>query len=315
MTTRQSKQPLLRLHFEGSAIHDGRILLDDLLQFVVNLNAAIERTINVLQTGTSVRIGRPDKAFQLLSALEIVAVIRGSFDLALDLRREGQQILPGLDFGMQAVEKLMCGLNTMTPYATLPDGFDQGVLMALREAGRVLDRGIETVQISTRRRMKYREAVYAQTTRETIISTIRRLEQAWTTVEGRLLMADVREGALRCRLHPSTGGAVSCNFDEVLTKQVMDNLRNFVQARGDAFLDPVTNNIRSLYIRDLEPIEELTGLEVPSASVSAFWEAKDFDELAIEQGIHPIDDLETIAGGFPEDTDFEEFLNAVRSTR
>ena len=315
MTLGQAKQPLLRLHFEGPAIHDGRILLDDLLQFISNLDLAIERTINVLQTGSSVRIGRPDRAFQMLSALEVVAITRGSFDMALDLRREDQRMFPSLDFGTQAIEKLMGGLSTITPNTPLPDGFDEGVLMALREAGRILDRGIETVQITTRKRTKYRKVIYAQTTRESIISSMRRFEHAWTTVEGRLLMADVKEGTLRCRLHPSTGGAILCSFDEVITNQVIDNLRHFVQVRGEASFDPITNNIRSLVIKDLEPIEELSGVEVPSVSLSVFWDAKDFDELATEQGINPVEDWGELLGGWPEDADFESFLGAIRSSR
>lgn len=315
MAIRQSKQSLLRLRFEGPAIHDSRILLDDLLQFVSNLNLAIERTISVLQTGSSVRIGRPDKASQMLSALEVVAITKGSFNLALDLRRENQQMFPSLDFGVKAIDKLMGGLNTITPNAPLPDGFDEGVLMALREAGRILDRGIETVHISTKRRIKYRKVIYTQTTRESIISGMRRFEHAWMTVEGRLLMADVKEGSLRCRLHPSTGGIIFCSFDEVMTKQVIDYLRRFVQVRGEASFDPITNNIRSLVIKDLEPIEELSGIEAPSMPLSTFWDAKDFDELAIEQGVNPIDDWGKLLGGWPEDADFDSFLGAIRSSR
>ena len=315
MISRNPKQPLLHVRFEGSAIRDGRILLDDFFLFVSNLNLAIERTINVLLTGTSLRIGRPSRAFQIASALEVVAIGRGSFDLALDLRRDEQQQLPGFDIGIQAIDRLMAGLKVITPDSPLPEGFDQGVLMALREAGRVLDRGVDEIHLSTRRRIKYRKVTYAQTTRESIVSSIRRLEQAWVSVEGRLLMADVKEDSLRCRIHPSSGMPVLCTYDESLVPQIMVNLRRFVKARGEASRDPITSKIRALHVYDLESIEGVVQEAITILPPSAFWEAKDFDELATEQAVYPIDDLNKIFGGFPEDADFEAFLAAIRSAR
>jgi len=315
MVRKQSKKPLLYLHFEGEAIRDGRILLDDLFQFVCNFDLAIERTINVLQTGSSLRIGRPQKVSQTLSALEVVAIKKGSFDLALDLRREEQELLPGFDIGVQAVEKLMNGLSIIDESSPLPVGFDRGVLIALREAGRVLDRGIEGVHISSKRLVRFRKVNYVQSTRERIISSIRRFEQAWTTIEGRLLMADVKEDSLHCRIYPSTGSPIWCTFDEATTEQVIRNLRQFVQARGEAELDASTNRIHSFFIIDLEPIEKLSEIEITPTPMSVFWRAKDFDELAMEQGAYPVDDWAKLSGGWPEDADFESFLEAIRSSR
>lgn len=48
---------------------------------------------------------------------------------------------------------------------------------------------------------------------------------------------------------------------------------------------------------------------------SEFWEAKDFDILAMEQGIYPIEDFNEISGGFPEDADFDAFFRAIMSSR
>lgn len=315
MVRNQSRKPLLYLHFEGEAIRDGRILLDDLFQFLYNLDLAITRTVSVIQTGSSLRVGRPQKVTQIMSALEVVAIKSGSFDMALDLRREEQKLLPGFDIGILAVEKLINGLNVISKDAPLPEGYDQGVLLALREAGRVLDRGIDAVHISPKRRVKFKKVAYVQSTRERVISSIRRFEQAWATVEGRLLMADVKEDSLHCRIHPSTGDPILCRFDEGMAEQVIRNLRNFVQARGEAEVDLPTNKIHSLFIRDLEPVEKLSEIEIVPMPVSVFWSAKDFNTLAAEQGVYPVDDWAIISGGWPEDADFESFLEAIRSSR
>jgi hypothetical protein len=307
------EKPLINLHFQGKAIHDGRILLDDLFQFVYNLDLAIQRIISVIQTGTSSRIGRPHKEQQLLSALEVVAIKKGSFALALDLRRDEQNVLPGFDTGIQAIERLMYGLGTMEEFTVLPEGFDRGVLIALREAGRVLDRGIDEIDISSRKLKKYKQAKYIESTRTKIISNIRRFEQAWTIIEGRLLMADLKEDSLNCRIYPSTGSPISCHFDESMTEHIVNNLRGFIQARGEAEFDSVTNRIYSFVIRDLEPIEAPVDFTIAPLPKSAFWSAKEFDELAIEQEVRPIDDWDSLSGGFPEDADFDSFLEAIQS--
>lgn len=307
-------KPLINLYFQGNAIRDGRILLDDLFQFVYNLDLAIQRIISVIQTGTSSRIGRPHKEQQLLSALEVVAIKKGSFDLALDLRRDEQTTLPGFDTGIQAIERLMYGLETMEEFTVLPEGFDRGVLIALREAGRVLDRGIDEIDISSRKLKKYKHIKYMESTRTKIISNIRRFEQAWTIIEGRLLMADLKEDSLNCRIYPSTGSPISCHFDESMTEHIVSNLRGFIQAKGEAEYDSVTNRIYSFVIRDLEPIEAPVDFIIAPLPKSAFWSAKEFDELATEQEVRPIQDWDSLAGGFPEDADFDSFLEAIRSS-
>ena len=44
-------------------------------------------------------------------------------------------------------------------------------------------------------------------------------------------------------------------------------------------------------------------------------EYKSFEELAKEQGVKPIASLSEIMGGWPEDADFDGFLESVRASR
>ena len=128
-----------------------------------------------------------------------------------------------------------------------------------------------------------------------------------------MLMADVQEGTLRCRLHTSTGQRISCTFPEHLVPTIMANMRRFVSVRGEATIEPGTDKIRSIRILDIEPIDESTtsGTVVPSS----FWEAKSFDILAEEQGVYPIDDLSRLFGDWPESADFDSFFEAIQSVR
>ena len=314
MESKITKQPLLKIKFEGSAIHNGRILYDDLSIFVSNITLAVDRILNSIQMGTSIKKGRPFKTMQLLSALEIVSIRKGSFQLALDLRREEQKF-PGWDMGEQAVDILLRGLKAMQRDGQLPEEYGPGVMIALRDAGRVIERGVDKVSLNSASVLGNRRAVYTLPVRERIISRLHKLEHGYALVEGRLLMLDVEEGKLVCRIRPSTGDPILCKYDEEMTDQVMKNIRQFVQVKGEATYDSATGRIASIYVRDMEPIDELAGIGSTQLPISSFWKGKEFDELATAQGIYPIDDLSKLSKDWPEDADFDVFFDAVRSTR
>lgn len=309
------KQPLLRLKFEGAAIRDNTILFDDLSTFVSNISIAIDRLVQkLLQKDVSIRRGRPPKTIQILSALEIVSVKKGSFSMGLDLRRNGQQF-PGWDLGEQAVDVLMLGLRIMQKNGELPEEYDTGVMIALRDAGRVIDRGINKVSLNSVSALGRKRAIYTLPVRERIISHLQKLERGYAVVEGRLLMLDVEEGKLVCRIRPSAGEPILCRYNEDLAELVMKNIRQFVQIRGEATYDLTTGRITSVNIRDLEAIDELAGIGISRLPISSFWKGESFDELATAQGVYPVDDISKLSTDWPEDTDFDAFLEAVRSAR
>jgi hypothetical protein len=310
------KQPLLQLRFEGPGVPDGRILWNDLNQFVANFDSALERLIGALETGSSTRIGRPAKSLQELGALEVVVTTQGSFGLGLDLRRK-EPMLPKFDSGKQALMILIDGLVAIGEDTTPPGEFDRAVLIPLRDAARVFDRGIEIVQVVGNAEIGGKAFAFTQNIREKIVRRIVQAQAASTVAEGRLLMADVLEGRLQCRLHPSVGEPVLCRFDETLMNIVLSCLssRSFVRVRGEAKIDPFTNRISQLTIHDIEVIEEPEEASAPQVSIQEFWNPKKFDELAAEQGVYPVDEWDKLTIDWPEDADFDEFLDSVRSAR
>jgi hypothetical protein len=310
MTSEKKQKPLLSFKFEGPGIRDGRILYDDLSMFVSSIRLSIQRIINSIQTCESIRTGRPSRSIQVLSALEIVSMRKGSFRLGLDLRRDGL-MLPGMDLGEEATDKLVTGIRCIAKNKTLPQEFDEGVLTTLRDAGRIMERGIDTVRINSETNFGVKRAIYIQQTRNVIIRTIRNYQKEYAVIEGRLLGADVKEDKLRCRIEPSIGEPINCRFDETVTEQVIHLMRHFVQARGEATYEPITSKMISFYIRDLEPIQTDSGLT--EALNSPFWRSKNFDELVTEQNIQPIEDLTRVTGGWPKDEDIDQFLESIRN--
>ena len=312
----QHHQPLLELRFEGPGVPEGRILWDDLNQFVANFDLAMERLIGTLETGSPRRVGRPARSLQDLAALEVVATIPGSFGLILGLRRT-DPMLPAFDSGKKGLALLIEGLIAIGEDASPPESLDRGVLIPLRDAARVLDRGIEAVQVLSSSEVGGKAFTFNQNVREKIVRRINRPQAALTVAEGRLLMADVLEGRLHCRLHPSVGEPVLCRFDESLVNTVLGYLRSrsFVRVRGEAKIDPFTNRIHLLNIQDIEATEEPIEASAPQVSIQAFWNPKTFDELAAEQGVYPLEEWDKLTVDWPEGADFDEFLAAVRSAR
>ena len=213
------REPLLRLTFEGAAIRDGRILYDDLSTFVSNVSLAVDRILNKMQTGASIKKGRPLRTAQILSAFEIVSVSKGSFRLGLDLRRNGRQF-PGWDLGEDAVFRFMNGLKALESDQTLPRDYDYGVLKALRDAGRVMDRGVDSIRLNSVTSLGRVRVRYTIPVRERIVKEIGNYEYGLTSVEGRLVMLDIEEDRLRCRLRPSVGEPFLCSYDEELADQI-----------------------------------------------------------------------------------------------
>ncbi len=243
----------------------------------------------------------------------------GSFSVTLGLRRD-DKLLPSMYLGEEAIHAILSGLQTINQNTGLPQGFDQGVLFELREAGRILDRGIYSVQISTLpmvdRGNPRLQVQYLPSTRERIVAHIRRSEQTWAIAEGQLLMADVKEGSLRCRLHPSIGSPIMCSFSETIMPLIIEYLRLFVRVRGEASIDSLTDQISYLAIRDIEPIDEPAPSTVSTPfPTTGFGVGKSFDDLAAEQSVYPIEDWDTIAGKWPQGADFDDFLEAIRGIR
>jgi len=313
MDNKTKKQPLLKFKFNGSAIHDGRILYDDLITFISNISLAVDRIINKARTGESIKKGRPFKETQLLSALEIVSVGRGSFKLGLDLRRNGQKF-PGWDVGEEAIFRLMVGLQAIEFDEPLPLEYDYGVLKALRNAGKIMDRGIDSININSTTSLGRKRAIYTLPVRIQIETKIDRYEYGLTTVEGRLVMLDMEEDKLRCRLRPSIGDPFLCSYDEELSDQIDKYLRKFVRVRGEATFDKETSKILNLNIKDLESMEETSASIFPPSPLSSFWTGKTFEQLTSEQAVYPIDEVGRLSGDWPEGEDFDDFLKAVRSS-
>lgn len=314
--------PLLTIRFDGEAVGAGRIPVSHLLRFLTNLNKVLQRTGRVLMgEAESVRRGPQPRNIKEEVALDLVLLTHGSPAVVLGFeRRQTDPSLPGLDLGIEILEKAMAGLSEVQkPGETLPAGYDAGVLMAWRDAGTLFSQGIEKIELS----LNHRKAPLATTfTPEGFVRLQERIKGPLTnirTIEGRLLMADFKEHGTRCRVHPSVGEPVLCLFDEEQKDEVLEDILQYVRIVGEAKEDAVTGKISSIKIHDIERLEgrerEAADLLPKGTPISRdFWESPSLDELAESQNVKPMADVRALFGTWPgeEDDGFEALIDELR---
>lgn len=314
--------PLLKIRFDGEAIGPGTIPVSHLLSFLANMNKALQRTGRVLAgEAGSVRRGPQPRSIKEEVALDLVLLTHGSPAAVLGFeRRQTMAALPGMDLGLEILEKALSGLAAVQEAGDrLPPGYDAGVLMAWRDAGTLFSKGIARIDFT----LNHRETpLTTNLTPEGFTRIQERIKGPQTnirTIEGRLLMADFKEHGTRCRVHPSAGEPVLCLFDEEQKDEVLDDILQYVRIVGEAKEDPQTGMIASIKIHDIERLEDREGeaadLLPQGTPVSRnFWESPTLDELAQAQNVRPMADVKALFGTWPGETDdgFEEAVNELR---
>lgn len=313
----QTERAPLVVRFRGPGVRNGRLLLTDLVQFGRQLQTAVDRVARVLEGQASTAPGRRSERIRSACALEVVAISRGSFELAIDFRRE-QMPFAEMDLGEAALEKLVSGLDTLVRDGeVLPPGYDVGVLAAWREAGRLFDHGLEAVDLHLRTSRGYFDVVYDSQVHARVAARIKGPVQSLRTIEGRLMMADFKELGRRCRVHPPVGPPVEIEFEESLADAVYDNLRSSVRVTGEAEEDPHTGRIRLLRLRDIEPLALETGVE--SFSPEDFWQEPTIEQLAAEQSLRVPQAVDNMVGAaadlWESDEEFLQFVACIYERR
>lgn len=314
--------PLLKIRFDGEAVGPGTIPVAHLLRFLANLNKALQRTGRVLAgEAESVRPGRQPRNIKEELALDLVLLTHGSPAAVLGFeRRCAQAALPGMDFGLEVLEKAIVGLGSAQgTNNSLPAGCDAGVLLAWRDAGMLFSQGIEKIVVS----LNHRKIPLAATfTPEGFTRIQERIKGPLTnvrTIEGRLLMVDFKEHGTRCRVHPSAGEPVLCLFDEEQKDEVLEDILHYVRIVGEAKEDAITGKIASIKIHDIERLEdrenEAVDLLPQGTPISRdFWESPSLEELARAQSVQPMADVRSLFGTWPGDVD-DEFEKTVDELR
>lgn len=310
--------PLI-IHFDGPGVARQTLLLRDFLVFGREIQTALDRVARILQGySDSIQPGRRLADTERACSLELVSFQGGgSVTLTLDLPPLKQAVLPTYtDVGEEALRTLMAGFDELSEDQTeLPAGYDDGVLLALREAGRTFERGIDSVSIRLGQQRSAKVHVFDRSTVTRIVRRIRTPIQNQKVLEGRLLMADFRESSLRCRVHPAIGPPILCDFDEGVRDAVLGALTHIVRIVGEA--TEVQGEIQSLRIQDIEVLDTMAGAEPLGLELRRFEDRfPSLDELSEDRSPPMVGDLAALAVGvWPPEDDVDEFIQSVRKWR
>ena len=314
MDAQGQRAPLI-IHLEGPALTHHRMALRDLVLFSQQLQTAIDRIGRVLLgQNTSVRRGRKPAEIEKACTLEIVEVKGGSLTMVCDLPQEEQTSLLG-NLGEEALISFVQGIEAIDsqPRPYMPKGYDKGVLLALREGGKLLDHGIGRITFDLRTPKGHWTPVYTPDTHSRLVAQIQEPVENKRTVEGRLLMGDFRETGFRCRLHPPVGSPISCTFSEEQREAVLAALTRYVRLVGKA--RETDGTIQTLRIEDVEILDQPEDTEAAEQAYY-FDSSQTLEDLAEQQGVVVSAAFDNLLGDFwPEDEDIDEFTATVRTWR
>jgi hypothetical protein len=308
----------LTIRFEGPEVKPGRMRLDDFVQAAHEFSACAKRVALALQqTPSTVKGRRPEEIVAALS-LDIVGFTHGSPAAVAYLERtDGQMLLELADSGDQTYRTLIEGIEVAGGGGeALPLGFDLGVLMKLRDIGKLFKKGVSRIEFALNHRAQPVKASFDIGKCERIRRRIEKPEGQLQTIQGRLLMADFRETGRQLRIHPPVGPALICKFPEGLSTEVEECIRQFVRVSGKMEYHP-TGEPRWLNITDIEQID------APSTSAlvqgSPGWrydygENLPAAEYARRQGVQPVSDFSALFGAGAAE-DWEGFDEAVERWR
>jgi len=318
-TTLNLRAPL-KIHLKGPAVRHHRIALQDFVLFAQQVQTAVDRVARVLLgQGVSIQSGRKPAEIKRSCSLDIVEIRDGSLAVICDLPVQSQaELFENLeeDLGEEALASFVEGIEAVGSQQTvMPRGYDKGVLLALREGGKLFDHGVETITFDLRTRKGHWISRFTREVYTRIVSRIQEPIENRRTVEGRLLMGDFKETGLRCRVHPPIGRPISCLFDEAQKEAVLAAMTHYVRLVGEA--TEAEGEILNLKIGDIEVLDGDVDAEERRENGTVFFESKtDLEILSAQQGVSAVSDFDSLLGDFwPAEESADQFIANIRKWR
>lgn len=328
MSNENLRMPLT-IHLIGPAVDKHRLPLDQLTLFAGQLQVAIHRIGRILSgEAFSLTPGPIPRDVKEACTLEIVSIQSGSLSLVCDLPVEIAPRTPeqlslfdesSADakrvLGERSLEAFVQGISHVgEDSSSLPQGFDKGVLLALRESGKLFFLGIDSIDFELQGNgLQPIKSAFTPRVYERVVARIQEPVINKASIEGLLLMGDFRNTGYACRIHPIIGKPIRCTFAEEQKEAVLAAMTRRVRLVGQTF--EINHEIKSFRIEDIEILdtEQFAG----GQEFHPFFDNQiDLDALAAEQDVPSsvsFDDLK--ADFWPDDEKKDEFIDAVRSWR
>lgn len=310
----KAEKPVLQLKIRGPGVRSGRIPVPDLIRLCHEAQNAVNRQAEANEGRKTIHPGPITNAIQHECTLELVAIKKGSTTLQFGFAKP-QIPLPFAEagaFGIEVISDVAETIKALGNGSGNRRDFDAGVLQGLYGLGAVAESKriseLEWIAPKTNSRKRI-VAPVNRTVREHVAQRLSSPRSAIVHVDGVLDMADFKPKEYKCRIDPAIGASVMCTFDESRANEVQSLLRKPVRVTGEAVLQAHSNRIESLHIQTIRRLPSL------SLGEGNFFASPSLSELASIQKVKPIKDASSLAGGFPQDEDVDEFLAEIYNAR
>ncbi len=305
----------ITVHLEGPRVAKGRLSVDDFGRLIKGIQLSIKR-IGLNRAGRHGRgPGRLPREIEAACSLEVVSLDRGSLSVTLALPEPSDQASLFDDPGEEALALLVDGLGQIEQLTeSWPEPIDQSVIESLLDVSRLLDRGIERVEVRLGDRRVLRRAAMNLQVRSRLRSQIERPLPSETSTVGLLMEIDFKDHT--AEVHEPSGNVVRLSFtpdeDELMREAAKARVRVF--GEGERHPD---GRLTRLTLRRLEILdggagegEEVPGRLPQEGQLTPWRRVEDpFGD------IRPLGELSAFIGGLPDDRDPEEILRDLRQAR
>jgi hypothetical protein len=305
----------LRVKMTGPKVGLARLAASDLAEIVMRTQQAVKRIGQVLYGEQSRGQGRKRREIEELCELFVVGWEPGSAIAALELAQPPQQLIAFAHIGQQSLRAFVAGVQAVGASAQgctrPPAGFDLGVLQTCEALGKVLEHGIDAVVFQSRNGQASAEAVYNAAARNCVRTLLGQpTDLGLTTKTGRLEMLS-GHGQLSGKLWEPDGTRWACYFKP-----------EHLELLSDAWMHTVALTGRAVAEEGREPSLEVESMlimgdtaEAEGATEAGFWRSMPLDELAEQQGVSAVSDLDEIADLWPADDDPDALMHYVLAER
>lgn len=307
-------QSQMRVTMEGPNVGKPRVSASVMATVIESTQAALKGIGRNLVGRAAKSKKRETGEIDTFCELFFVAFEAGSAIAVMELSETPSQTLIS-DLGRDSVIAFIQGMKQIScqqDNSSLPNGFDQSVLKSLDKIGPVLNHGIDRVIFSLDHDTSDHVAQYDKESKPRVRSLIGVTEEIGIiSVTGRLEVLD-GHNKLAATLWEPNGNRWTCIFNEELAVHLSDKWRKSVTVSGKGSIE---NGKNSIHVDSISTTDDEFLSTHPQGELFPFWESISLIELAVQQNVSPITDIDELSTLWPSDADPDDFLDFVLSER
>jgi len=279
----------LRVALEGDEAELGRVAAGDVARMLLGVERAVARAAGHVIGRQVKSTGRRGRTIEDTTRFRLVGIERGSVVGVLELPDERLDA-DSLDVDVQSLGEIALENALQTAAGDRTDQLDVAeAFVRLADDLGVGSRFSALVLEEGAAHAPDRRVILDRTSRDHLFEAISAGPDArQDSLVGVLVEADFERNT--ARLRTSSDRRIAVTFESEFADKIQEGLRRQAELSGEVEYDPKTLEARSVKLRRIVEPEQLSvGLEGGD-----FWAPRPVAELAREQGVEPITDVEQL---------------------